>query len=98
MATTTTTSTTASTTPTTTPGMRAALALPTSSTGVGITDEVTIATLVVSTWVVEVELAAGEESETPEGRFGELPELVITVLVVSIGGDVLVVGLVVGRI
>ena len=52
----------------------------------------------VSTWVVEVELAAGEESETPEGRFGELPELVITVLVVSIGGDVLVVGLVVGRI
>ena len=78
--------------------MRAALALSVSSTGGGSTDEVVIATLVVSTWVVEVTLAEGEDGETPAGEFGDLPELLITVLVVSIGGDVLVVGLVVGRI
>ena len=75
MATTTTTSTTASTTPTTTPGMRAALALSASSTGVGST-EVVIATLVASTWLVEVDLAAGEDSKIPDG------ELLISVLVV----------------
>ena len=97
MATTTTTSNTASTTPTTTPGMRAALALPASSTGVGST-EVVIATLMVSTWLIDMDLAAGEDGETPGGVFGDLSELVVTEVVVSIGGDVLVVGLVDGRL
>ena len=45
-----------------------------------------------STWLVEVELAADEDGETPDG------ELLISVLVVCLGGDVLEVGLVVGRI
>ena len=47
---------------------------------------------------VQVELATGEDSKTPEGEFGDLPELVITVQVVSIGGDILEVGLVTGRL
>ena len=104
MAATTTTSNTASTTPTTTPGMRAALALSATSTGGGST-EVVIATLVISTWLVEVELAAGEDGEipdgnsgSPKGEFGDLSELLITVLVVSLGGDILEVGLVTGRV
>ena len=56
--------------------MRAALVLSASSTGAGST-EVVIATLVASTWLVEVELAAGEDSETPDGDggFGDLSEL-----------------------
>ena len=62
MATTTTSSTTASTTPTTTPGMRTALVLPASSTGIGST-EVVIATLVASTRLIDMELAAGEDGQ-----------------------------------
>ena len=97
MATTTTTSTTASTTPTTTPGMRAALALSASSTGGGST-EVVIATLVVCTWLVDMELAANEDGEIPEGEFDGVPELLITGMVVSIESDILEVGLVAGRL
>ena len=69
------------------------------STGVGST-EVVIAPLMVSTRVIDKTLAAGEDGEPPagDGGFADLSELLITVLIVSLGGDVLVVGLVDGRI
>ena len=50
----------------------------------------------VRTWFIEMELAAGEDGETSEGEFGDVSELIVTVLVVSIADNVLVVGLVVG--
>ena len=47
---------------------------------------------------IQVESTAGEDGETPEGGLTDLSELVITVLVVCIGVDVLLAGLVVGRL
>ena len=56
--------------------------------GVGST-VVAIANMVVIIRLVVMNSAAGEDNETPEGEFGDLSELVITVLVVSIASKLM---------
>ena len=50
--------------------------------------------MVVTVRLLEMESVASEDGETPEGEFADLSALGITVLVESIAGNVLVVGLV----